>query len=249
MTWAVEQKVPALQKLVLLMLANRTNSDTGCCIPRIKLLAEDCGMGETATKSAIKALESSGLLVVEERYRDSTQLSNQYRLLMPVRGSQGDGGGSPNDPGSVVTRPRGGRQAPTESGIESGTETNTPLTPQGGQVAGADALKAKRGNPSVCLKTWLANIKEQGQKPVSESDPIFAWAERVGLPAEFLSLAWQEFKRKHASPDSKTRKSDWRRHFRNTVESNWLRLWYLDNDTYTLTTVGKQAQRNLGDAA
>jgi hypothetical protein len=132
MTWAVEQKLPALQKLVLMMLANRTNSDTGCCIPRVKLLAADCGMGETATKSALKALEVAGLIEVQERFKERVQLSNQYHLRMPLKGgSPDDEGGTPNDPGSVVTRPRGGRQAPTESGSEP---VNKPTSPQGGKA-------------------------------------------------------------------------------------------------------------------
>ena len=80
MTWAVEQKVPALQKLVLLMLANRLNHDTGKCIPKIKTLAEECGMSETSVKTAIRGLADAGLITIVPRFQESVQLPNAYVL-------------------------------------------------------------------------------------------------------------------------------------------------------------------------
>lgn len=56
MTWAVNQKLPSTQKLVLLMLANRINSDTGKCIPSIKRLADDCGLSESCVQRTLKNL-------------------------------------------------------------------------------------------------------------------------------------------------------------------------------------------------
>ena len=82
MTWAVEQKLPALQKLVLLMLANRTNHETGVCIPRIKTLAEECGMSIRSCQAAIRALVDLGMLRINPRFNDGVQLSNQYQLML-----------------------------------------------------------------------------------------------------------------------------------------------------------------------
>lgn len=115
MAWAVEQKLPATKKIVLLMLANRVNSDTGKCVPKIKTLAEDCGLSETATKSAIKELAELGLLSIIPRFYDGQQLPNQYHL-------------NPEGVGREVTPPRRqatpvGREVTTESGIESGIES------------------------------------------------------------------------------------------------------------------------------
>lgn len=80
MTWAVEQKLPSQQKIVLLMLANRTNHDTGRCDPSHKRLADDCGMSTDSVKRAIKSLEESGHLAVVSRSMDGVRLPNQYRL-------------------------------------------------------------------------------------------------------------------------------------------------------------------------
>jgi hypothetical protein len=102
MTWAVEQKVPALQKLVLLMLANRLNHDTGKCIPKIKTLADECGMSESSVKTAMKGLSEAGLITIVPRFQESVQLPNAYVLHVGV-GCQKTPGGLPCNPGWVAT--------------------------------------------------------------------------------------------------------------------------------------------------
>lgn len=94
----------------------------------------------------------------------------------------------------------------------------------------------------VNLATWLAMIKAKGQKPIPEGDPVLAYADEVGLPLEFLTLAWREFRHRYSQPDAK-RYRDWRSVFRKAVRGNWLKLWYLDGQQFGLTTVGLQAQR------
>ena len=76
MTWAVEQELPAMQKIVLLMLANRTNHDTGLCYPSHDRLAKECGMDKRSVINQIAKLESAGLLKVIR----STNKPNSYIL-------------------------------------------------------------------------------------------------------------------------------------------------------------------------
>lgn len=83
MTWAVEQSLPALQKLVLLMLANHTNGHTGRCDPSIARLCAECGMSKTALLSAIDSLEEAGLVSVVRRKLGDVSLRNSYRLALP----------------------------------------------------------------------------------------------------------------------------------------------------------------------
>lgn len=80
MAWATRQEVPALQKLVLLMLSNRHNNDSGLCIPSHEKLAKECGMSKTAVKGAIKSLAEKGCLSIEQRFNGSAATSNQYNL-------------------------------------------------------------------------------------------------------------------------------------------------------------------------
>lgn len=92
MTWAVKFELPVKQKIVLLMLANRTNSDDGKCIPSMDRLARDCGMSKDSVKRAIKELSDAGLIEVVHRREGATMLSNQYRLKMGGVGAHSTGG-------------------------------------------------------------------------------------------------------------------------------------------------------------
>lgn len=103
------------------------------------------------------------------------------------------------------------------------------------------------GKPGpVELKSWLASVKAAGEKPIPDGDPVFAYAEEIGLPHEYLHLAWLEFRARYtdAGDRGKKRYSDWRAVFRKAVRTNWLRLWWAEKDgTWTLTTAGMQAKR------
>ena len=87
-------------------------------------------------------------------------------------------------------------------------------------------------------------MKAAGEKPIPEGDAVFVYADEVGIPHEFLRLAWLEFRHRYTQPDAK-RYRDWRSVFRKSVRGNWLKLWWLDpaSNAYGLTTVGLQAQR------
>lgn len=122
-----------------------------------------------------------------------------------------------------------------EADPEAEADTNkTPPTPKGARKS------------AVGLKAWLESIKADGAKPVPEGDPVFAYAERVGIPSEFLSLAWLGFKHRYIAQYPDKRYKDWRRVFRNAVESNWLKFWYVDGSgAYALTTAGAQAKKDF----
>ncbi|PMY37344.1 hypothetical protein C1Y35_19865 [Pseudomonas sp. GW456-L14] len=109
MAWAVEQKLPTREKFVLLMLANRTNHDTGRCDPSHKRLAEDCGMSQSTVKRAIQQLEEDGYLVVENRSVEGVKIPNQYLLLL-------DRGVGSHRPYPVHSEPRVGSHRPEGSG-------------------------------------------------------------------------------------------------------------------------------------
>ena len=82
MTWAVKQKLPTNQKMVLLRLADRTNRDTGRCTPSHKNLAEDCGMSQATLKRCLAALADAGYISIQARTAEGVNLSNQYILHM-----------------------------------------------------------------------------------------------------------------------------------------------------------------------
>lgn len=108
----------------------------------------------------------------------------------------------------------------------------TPLTPVGGKPG------------PLTLKAWVEAVKAKGETLIPSDDPVFAYADEIALPREFLHLAWREFRTRHG--DGSKRYRDWRSVFRKAVRGNWLKLWYLSADQYQLTTVGLQAQRAHG---
>ena len=130
---------------------------------------------------------------------------------------------------------------------KSREELKTPHTPQGGQPGEQD--EGPKRKAAISLQTFLANCKKAGEKPIPDGDPVFAYADKVGLPHEFLALQWREFKDRYQAPDSKRYKA-WRTVFLKSVKCNWLKLWHLNNDgQYVLTTAGQQAQRAHREAA
>jgi len=98
---------------------------------------------------------------------------------------------------------------------------------------------------AIEFKTFIAKCKAENEKPISDYKPLFDYTDRVSLPAEFVQLAWFEFGRIFGDCGVKEsrRQKDWRKTFRNYVEKGYLKLWWLNGETFELTTAGKQAQR------
>lgn len=128
------------------------------------------------------------------------------------------------------------------------TIQTSPHTPKGAGTQGEEKpAKAKRS--AIGLPAFLQACRKDGEKPIPESDAVFEYAEKVGIPLEFLRLHWLEFKTRYSDPDAK-RYKDWRAVYRKSVRGNWLKLWFFAPDgSVALTTVGEQARRSNGEAA
>lgn len=128
-------------------------------------------------------------------------------------------------------------------GVARGSEA--PPKPEAGTGAGTEKKKAPPQPPAsvgpVELQTWIAGLGEQQAIPADDS--IFDYAEKAGIPLDFLALSWDRFVQDMT--ERKTRKKDWRAHYRNAVRGNWFKLWWFDPATgdCRLTTTGEQARR------
>jgi hypothetical protein len=109
---------------------------------------------------------------------------------------------------------------------------NTPIPPAG----------AKTENPAIGLPAWLTTIKAKGEDPIPADDPVFEYADSVGIPRDHLRLAWREFRERYSLPNAK-RYRCWRTVFRKAVRGNWFKLWHFAGDACALTTTGVQAKR------
>ena len=235
MSWAVSQKCASPgQKLVLLMLANHCNSHTGQCNPSHRLLADECRMGVSTLKTHISALESMGLVVVIHRSHEGVSLPNQYRLSIATPGQNLAGGGS---------------ESGYKTGIETGNknqEETPPVSPKGEATEAAE-VKTKR--PRLKLKTLSEYIETipPDEYVIKPADVIYD----RGVPTEMIQLAWLSFKERYTLNENHRSKryKSWVQAFRDHVDGNFLRLWYVDaSGQYVLTTVGTQAHARLWGA-
>lgn len=122
--------------------------------------------------------------------------------------------------------------------IEKEIDINTtPIPPSGG------TKKSKReGKPALSFSGWVDANRGSGKKLIPEDHSVFEYANRIGLPDQFLRMQWTFFKDRYSTKQK--RYKDWPAVFKNSVEGNWFRLWYMDaNGEYVLTTQGLQAQK------
>src|SRR5579859_2401768 len=97
---------------------------------------------------------------------------------------------------------------------------------------------ARKG--AITLRAFLDACKATGEKTIDDTDPIFAYAQKVGIDLEMIEDCWNVFKAAHLQTAKKQK--DWRAHFRNAVRLNWYRLWFLrDGEDARRTTAGEQA--------
>jgi hypothetical protein len=90
------------------------------------------------------------------------------------------------------------------------------------------------------IDVWLSQMESQNQSPIPSTDPILDYAEKVGIPYEYIKLAWRVYKARML--DVKAKQKDWRASFRNYVRRDFLKLWAFDQQRQCyLTTAGKQA--------
>lgn len=175
--------------------------------------------------------------MVRDEYKASIR-GNGSRFGAPEDDAGGESNGaSPNTP------PKGGfgesngaapnrRQGDGSSSTSSSSKEKPPKSPRGGSSA------------AVNFETWFSGIPE-GVDAISEEHHVWTYAERVGLPHEFVALAWAWFKAKYLGEPRK-RYIDWPAHFRKAVEGGYGNLWRIDAEgQYFLTTQGKQLQRSL----
>ncbi len=119
-------------------------------------------------------------------------------------------------------------------------------------VAPSGAAKQKK-SAGVTLSQWLQTLKATGEKIVSDYKPLWAYCEKVGIPADWVEIAWLRFHDRYTADEKAKRKryTDWRRVFLRAVEENWLGLWFFSerDNQFRLSTVGVAADLATKEAA
>lgn len=216
-------------------------------------LARQVGLGAREAQALLDELLDAGVarqsdqgaiyskrMVEDEDLRNRRAAGGAAGAEHGVKGAKdGKKGGRPHANKGGSETPLVGSAEPPPSSSSSSSKEEPPVAPKG----------ANR-SPLLSLKSWLESVKAAGEVALPPSDAVFVYAEEIGLPDEFLHLAWREFLHTYKQPGAK-RYRDWRAVFRKAVRQNWMKLWWLDGQNYSLTTTGVQAQRvaNGGKAA
>ena len=84
---AIDLDLSPSDKLILILLANNANDETGDCWPSQSYLAKRSGLSLGHVNRVIKRLKSEGFVEIIPQYRDDGgRRSNRYRLYMDVIG-------------------------------------------------------------------------------------------------------------------------------------------------------------------
>lgn len=112
-----------------------------------------------------------------------------------------------------------------------------------------DPKKKREGKPLCTLRIYAVQQKVKGLKVIPEDHALFRYADDIGLPREFLEIAWWRFKDYYLNPPNENKKyRDWAGTFLNSVKGNYQKVWMMDSGTFKLTTVGQQAQAAMRKA-
>ncbi|WP_080484251.1 MULTISPECIES: helix-turn-helix domain-containing protein [Burkholderia cepacia complex] len=217
MTWAVEQDLPALQKLVLLMLANCCNAHTGRCDPSHDRLAKECGMSRDSVRRAIAELEKCGLIEIRRQTQNGVNLPNQYLLRV---GSSVGGVGADSTDGYVPTAPTVGADSTEgrcsqQGGVGADSTTKQEVKP--GSKPNTSSEESGRSVPR-------AKKSADRKTPLSEN---FAISDRIRQWAEEKGHARLQERLDHFVGTAKAkgyRYVDWDQAFMNAIRDDWAKL-------------------------
>lgn len=78
--------LPANEKLLLILLADHADDETGRCWPSQRYITQRSGLAQSTVNRTIKRLASKGLIRIQHRFRDDgSQRSNAYFVLPGTR--------------------------------------------------------------------------------------------------------------------------------------------------------------------
>ena len=195
MTWAWEQELPPLTKLVLMAIADHCD-DEGYAWPGIKGIAKKCGVAHSTVQRHVQSLEEQGILNVKPRQRpDGSSSSNGYTVIMD--GTIRDQGVSESDPPMSASDPRVSEELPL------GIRPDTPLT------VIEPSCETTTTEPLTLLEVfddpeWLQELMNTVTPDINQRNNIIKWARNheegvLTDTAHSLAQMWEIYKNKNKS--------------------------------------------------
>ena len=247
-----DSKHGGTELLMLLAIADFADDD-GNAYPAVGTLAKKCRMGCRNANYVLKALEDSGeLKVMRGRGPRGT---NRYRLL--AKGVQSF---APLQQPAPLQPVAPLRTIDPCSPLQEGGATGFPLPlqpiadkpsgttkePSKGRTASA-ASSRRASKHEKLLSEFLKECQAADVMVIPGDDPIYTYAEKVGIHADMLAACWRKFRDYYATGNgSDKRQKDWRAHYRSAIRGNWYKFWYMpDGQPAAWTTAGEQERRDM----
>jgi DNA-binding transcriptional ArsR family regulator len=236
--WSAKCKTNSA-KLLLLALADSAN-DQGDgveeCFLRLDTLSEKTGMSKRSIQYAMKELEELGFLLVQKRYGRS----NIFKLFEPSN--------EPKEEANVQDlhdadfaqcanfASKSANFAPKSARVAPISLTYPlPNQKESEQAEPVTTPESKKTAPHT-FSTFLKNCAAKNELPIPESDTVFDYTAKAGIPGDVLEAHWLRFREKYEGEYKSKKYSDWRQTFRNSVKDNWYKFWYFAADGAVLET-------------
>lgn len=227
--------------LAMLALADWSD-DNGRCYPSIAAISRKVRLSKSQTQRVVHGLIDDGYLkVTANALGGSPTQTRNYRIIFDRLTGSAHATGSVDATGRTHaaegSHPCGGRGSAHATQTVSEPSTTVRVD---AQALSSSTRKVK--SKELTLSQFLEDCKAKNEKAIPETDPVIAYAEKVGINDEMLAVAWSEFKAAYLTADK--RYKDWRQTFGNAVRRNWYKLWFIaEGQPAAWTTAGEQARR------
>jgi hypothetical protein len=237
------------EKLAMLALADWCNDQGGSLHPSINSIAKKINVSESQARRIVHGFINEGYLTVIANHNGGDKgQTRHYRLNIELLVT----------PSASATRTPSVDATPCTDATPS-MDAHDPLAPMRVTPSTHDTLTtiepsiepsinipSKKSNPKpkskeLNFQEYLDHCIAENVEPIPMEDQIFNYAEKIGLPLDFLEIAWKTFKENMLSNPDKKQKN-WKQTFGVYVRNNYMKLWFFKDGLPQLTTVGIQQQ-------
>jgi predicted transcriptional regulator len=175
----------------------------------------------------LKQLDDFGVIKINS-------FGNKTYIQITEKGRQWDDSGSEKNPIKVgEISDLGSEKNPTNKVINISSNKNTKSLAKSGEKT---------------FSEWAKEVTEKGEKLIPDDNHIFDTAQKMGIPDDYLFLAWHVFKDYYTTDNLKKYK-DWRIVFSKAVKGDWLKLWAFNREGQCYLTPKGKMHQNAIEAA
>jgi len=175
----------------------------------------------------LKQLDDFGVIKINS-------FGNKTYIQITEKGRQWDDSGSEKNPIKVgEISDLGSEKNPTNKVINISSNKNTKSLAKSGEKT---------------FSEWAQEVTAKGEKLIPDDNHIFDTAQKMGIPDDYLFLAWHVFKDYYTTDNLKKYK-DWRIVFSKAIKGDWLKLWAFNREGQCYLTPKGKMHQNAIEAA